>query len=108
VGVRLVQLVTSLPARDDAVALARAAVEARVAACGQVVGPVTSAYRWEGAVRGEEEHLLLLKVPVEGVDALAAFIRERHPYDTPELTALDGPFIDERYLAWARAETVEA
>jgi periplasmic divalent cation tolerance protein len=98
----LVQLLTTFAERGAALALARAAIEARVAACGQVIGPITSVYRWDQAMHEEEEYLCVMKVPSEGLDALTAFVRDRHPYDTPELTALPSTYVDERYLAWAR------
>jgi periplasmic divalent cation tolerance protein len=102
----LVQLLTTVESRDQALEIARAAVEARVAACVQILGPITSVYRWEGKVEEATEFLLLMKAPGEGLERLAAFVRDRHPYDTPEITAVESPFVDERYLSWARAETV--
>jgi periplasmic divalent cation tolerance protein len=98
----LVQLLTTFAEKEAALALARAAIQARVAACGQVIGPITSVYRWEEAIREEEEFLCVMKVPSEGLDALTTFVRDRHPYDTPELTALPSIYVEERYLAWAR------
>lgn len=98
----LVQLLTTFADREAALAVARAAVEARVAACGQLIGPITSVYRWEQAIRQEEEYMCVMKVPSESLEALTAFVRDRHPYDTPELTALPSTYVDERYLAWAR------
>jgi periplasmic divalent cation tolerance protein len=101
----LVQLVTSLPSREAALELAHAAVEAGMAACVQVLGPVTSVYRWQGAVQEDQEHLCVIKVPEAGLDAAVAFVRARHPYDTPELTAVGSAFVDARYLAWAEEVT---
>jgi periplasmic divalent cation tolerance protein len=101
-GPLLVQLLTTFADRETALAVARAAIEARVAACGQVIGPITSVYRWEEAIHQEEEYLCLMKVPSEGLEALTAFVSDRHSYDTPELTALPSTYVDERYLAWAR------
>jgi periplasmic divalent cation tolerance protein len=98
----LAQLLTTFPDREAALAVARAAIEARMAACGQVIGPITSVYRWEEAMHEDEEYLCLMKVPSEALEALAAFVRERHPYETPELTALPSAYVEERYLAWAR------
>jgi periplasmic divalent cation tolerance protein len=100
----LVQLLTTLGSKADAMALAREAVGHRVAACVQVVGPITSVYRWEGKVEEAEEFLCVMKVPTVGLQRLVAFVRDRHPYDTPELTALPSPFVDERYLAWVAGE----
>jgi periplasmic divalent cation tolerance protein len=102
----LVQLLTTLDTRERARELARAAVDARVVACVQIVGPIISVYRWEGQVEEAEEFLCLLKVPMEGLERLVAFVRDRHPYNTPEITAVESAFVDDRYLAWARAETV--
>lgn len=98
----LTQLLTTFADKQAALAVARAAIEARVAACGQVIGPITSVYRWEQAIHEEEEYLCLMKVPSEGLEALTAFVKDRHPYDTPELTALTSTYAEERYLAWAR------
>lgn len=105
-GGGLVQLLTTFSSREEALRVAREAVEARVAACVQVVGPITSVYRWEGRVEEAQEFLCLLKAPTECLDRLVAFVRGRHPYDTPELTAIESAMVEERYLAWARSETV--
>lgn len=102
----LVQLITTVASREEAVELGRAAVEKRVAACVQVLGPITSVYRWEGAVQEEQEYLCLMKVPAERLERLLQFVRGRHSYDTPELTVVGAEFVDERYLKWVRAETV--
>ncbi len=101
----LVQVMTTTETRELALELGHAAIDDRVAACVQVVGPITSVYRWKGAVEETSEFLCLLKTPSEGVEALAAFLRSRHPYDTPEITAVGSVFVDENYLAWAREET---
>ena len=101
----LVQILTTLESRDQALSLGRDAVDARAAACVQVIGPITSVYRWEGAVEENEEFLCVMKVPSEGLERLVQFVRDRHPYDTPELTAVHSTFVDERYLAWARSQT---
>jgi periplasmic divalent cation tolerance protein len=104
--VGLVQLITALGSREEAVELGHTAVRERAAACVQVLGPITSVYRWEGVVREEQEYLCLLKVPSERVERLIQFVRDRHPYDVPELTAVESLFVDQRYLSWARSETV--
>jgi periplasmic divalent cation tolerance protein len=103
----LVQLLTTLGSKADALALAHAAVERRMAACVQVMGPIASVYRWEEKLEQSEEFLCVMKVPTDGLDRLVAFVRERHPYDTPELTAIESSFVDDRYLSWAQGQ-VEA
>jgi periplasmic divalent cation tolerance protein len=103
--VGLVQLITTVETKQQALELAHAAVEEGVAACVQIVGPITSVYRWEGRVEESEEFLLVMKTPGEGLERLTVFVRDRHPYDTPELTAVESSFVDRRYLSWAREVT---
>ncbi len=98
-------MLTTFESREDALSLARAALEERVAACVQILGPIKSVYRWQGAVEDADEFLCLLKTPSGRVEELARFVRERHPYDTPEITAVESSFVDERYLGWAVQET---
>ena len=97
----LVQLVTTMPDRDAALALAREVVDARLAACVQVLDPITSVYRWNDDRHEDDETLCVMKVPADRLDALVDGVRNRHPYDTPELTAVPCSFVDDRYLAWA-------
>ncbi len=101
----LVQLLTTLQSREQALSLAREVIGTRTAACVQVIGPITSVYHWQGNVEETEEFLCLIKVPSEGMERLVQFVRDRHPYDTPEITAVESAFVDERYVAWARSET---
>lgn len=101
----LAQLITTLPDRASALELARDLVDSRLAACAQLLGPVTSVYRWEGRVHEEEEVLLLVKAPRDRMQRLVEAVRARHPYDTPELTTVTSDFVDDRYLAWASSET---
>jgi len=96
----LAHVLTTVSSREHALALAHAAVEARVAACVQILGPITSVYRWEGDVREEAEVLCFFKAPSERADALIAFVRDHHPYETPEITTVSSDFVDPRYLAW--------
>ena len=96
----LVQLITTVDAKESALQLARAAVQERMAACVQIVGPITSVYRWMGEIEEATEFLLVMKTPAGGLERLTSFVRDRHPYDTPELTAVGSTFVDERYLAW--------
>jgi periplasmic divalent cation tolerance protein len=86
--------------------LGRAAVEARLAACAHVAGPVASTYWWEGGIERAEEWLILLKLPAGRLDELTAFLTERHSYDEPEIVALPIVAGSPSYLSWLREETV--
>jgi len=95
-------LVTHPPAGAEV--LARRLVEARLAACVNVL-PATSVYRWEGAVQEDGERLLVVKSRAGSLAALAAFLAEHHPYELPEQVALAPAAVEPRYLAWWLAET---
>jgi len=95
----LVVLVTA-PSAEAAAELARALVEARLAACGNVVPGLRSIYRWEGRVTEDAEALLILKTTRAAFDALRAEVLRRHPYQVPEVLALPVEAGSEPYLAW--------
>ena len=103
--VQYLQVQTTTDSRAEAMELSRAAVESRLAACAQVAGPVASMYWWDGALERTEEWLVLLKLPADRYDELAAFITERHSYDEPEIIALPILTGSAAYLNWMREET---
>ena len=87
--------------RAEARKIARAVVEARLAACANVMGsPVQSIYRWKGKVRTAKEVLLLLKSTRKRFSALEREVRRLHSYDTPEIIAV--PIVEgsRAYLEW--------
>jgi len=94
------QLTTTLPDRESASRLGGRLVEERLAACAQVVGPVSSVYRWQGEVETAAEWYCHLKTTAARVPALMSRIRELHPYETPEIIALPVAEGDPAYLAW--------
>lgn len=95
---------TTTATREEAQAVANAALEARQAACVQIVGPIESRYWWQGAIEVAEEWLCLMKKSGERVKALRATIRRVHSYDTPEITVTHVVDGDPSYLAWIDAE----
>lgn len=93
---------------DDEVAahrLARGLVEDRLVACAQVLGPMTSHYRWEGAIEAAREWLIVAKTEDDRVDEAVAALVGRHPAATPEVLVLPVVGGHDAYLAWVRAET---
>jgi periplasmic divalent cation tolerance protein len=100
------QVQTTTDSRAEAMELGRAAVEARLAACAQVAGPVASTYWWEGGIERAEEWLVLLKLPADRLGELTAFLTERHSYDEPEIVALPIVAGSPSFLSWLREETV--
>ena len=99
-----VVLVTA-PDPEVARQLARTLVEERLIACANLLPGVTSVYRWEGAVQEEPEVLLVLKTRAGRLPELEARLGDLHPYDVPELVALDPSHVAAPYFAWLQAST---
>ncbi|MBV9241799.1 MAG: divalent-cation tolerance protein CutA [Acidobacteria bacterium] len=97
-------VLTTCPAQEAAEALAEQIVEARLAACVQVLPQMISVYIWEGAVQKEAEFLLLIKTLPEKWDELGDFITEHHSYDVPEIVAICAANSSTHYRAWMEAE----
>lgn len=98
-------VMTTTDSAEKADALARGAVEARLAACVQISAPVTSVYRWEGAVESTLEWQVLFKTATARFGELEAYLRGAHDYDTPEIIATPVTHGGADYLAWVAAET---
>ena len=98
-------VLTNLPDRPSAEAMARELVEARLAACVNVLAPCHSVYRWQGVLEMADEVPLLIKTTSERYAALAAAIRSRHPYELPEVIALPIVHGLPDYLTWVASET---
>jgi periplasmic divalent cation tolerance protein len=100
-----VVVVTTTDSPDEAERLARGLVEHRLAACVQIVGPVRSAFRWEGSVSVETEWQLVVKTAAARVDELTAWIAAEHSYDVPEVIAVPVVGGHAPYLRWVTDET---
>jgi len=96
---------TSAPSEEEAHRLATVVLEARLAACVQVTGPVGSRYWWQANLESATEWLCLAKTTEDLVDEVVAAIRAAHPYDTPEIIVLPIVGGDDAYLRWV-SETV--
>ena len=95
-----VLVLTTVGADFDARALAHALVEARLAACVNIIPAVHSVYRWEGKVADDAEQLLIIKTSGARIAALREELLERHPYDVPELVVLTIDQTSDAYGAW--------
>lgn len=89
---------------EEAAALAGRLVEARLAACVNVVGGAQSVYRWKGAVETAAEWLLIIKTSRDRFHALRAEIEAHHSYEVPEILALAVVDGSAAYLDWLEAE----
>ncbi len=99
-------LTISTTTGDHAVAvqIATELVDRRLAACVQISGPITSVYRWEGAVETSQEWLCTAKTIAEHWPAIESLVAELHPYDTPELIASPITHASTAYEAWLRGQ----
>lgn len=94
------QVFTTLEKREDAGRIAKEIIERRLAACAQVIGPITSSYWWEGKVETAEEWLCLMKTRKSLYPRLEEALKTMHPYDVPEIVAVPVVAGNADYLRW--------
>jgi periplasmic divalent cation tolerance protein len=92
-------LVTA-PDLKTARALAKAALQAKLIACANLVPKVESHYWWQGKIESGTEVLLMLKTSKSKLAALEKLVLAKHPYDTPEFLVLPVSAGSPRYLDW--------
>lgn len=102
-----VLIYTTWPDAETAERVGAEAVAERLAACANVLAPMISIYRWEGAIDRAAEVPMILKTTARSSERLRDFILARHPYDTPAIVALsvltDGS--NPAFLDWIARET---
>ena len=98
-------VLTTLPADADGTTFAHTLVEARLAACVNLLPVMESVYRWEGKVDQERERQLVIKTSRLNLVALWERVRELHPYEIPEFIVI--PIVDgnDAYLRWVGEST---
>ncbi|MGH3521092.1 MAG: divalent-cation tolerance protein CutA [Haloechinothrix sp.] len=96
---------TTTDSEDKARKLASSAIDEKLGACAQIVGPVTSVYRWEEQVQTEPEWRVEIKTAADRVAALTDHIKTNHTYDVPEIIATPIQGGSSEYLAWIVDET---
>ncbi len=96
---------TTTETREDAVRISRELVEKRLAACVQIIGPITSIYRWQGRVEEAEEFLCQIKTRNELFSQIKENLRKIHPYQVPEIVSIPITKGAESYCDWLRRET---
>lgn len=98
-------VLTTLAADADASSLARTLVEERLAACVNVLAPMTSTYRWKGTIEQDREQQLVIKTTSARVAELEARLRNLHPYEVPEFLVLSVSTGSDAYLRWVDENT---
>jgi periplasmic divalent cation tolerance protein len=99
-----IQIATTTATRDEAQQIARMLVDAKLAACAQIVGPVTSIYHWQGKVEEGDEWVCTLKTREDLFAKVETAIREVHSYQCPEIMATPIVAVSDTYLAWLERE----
>ena len=97
-------VISTCESPEQAARIAHHLVDARLAACVNIIPGVQSIYRWKGAVEDASELVLLIKTRRDLFDALRAELKKVHSYELPEVIAL--PIVDgsESYLGWLDRE----
>lgn len=98
-------VLTNCPDEEVANTIALAVVEARLAACVNILPRVQSIYRWQGKVESATEIPVFIKSTATSYPALEKLIRQHHPYEVPEIIALPVAHGLPAYLNWVAAET---
>ena len=88
------------PDQDSAQLIAEQLVEAKLAACVNILPGILSIYRWQGAVESAEEMILLIKTTTEDYEQVERAVSELHPYELPEVIAIPIENGLEKYLRW--------
>ena len=100
-------VLTNVPDLECAQLIARTLVEARLAACVNLLPAVQSIYRWQGQIEETTEITLLIKTTSQQVDSLQKTIVKLHPYDVPEIIATPIVAGYAPYLQWIATETAK-
>jgi periplasmic divalent cation tolerance protein len=98
-------VLTTCPDSATATRIATVLLEEKLAACVNQVPGIQSLYRWEGRIEQDDEVLMLIKTTKSAYDQLEALIRERHPYELPEVIAVPLAQGSHAYLEWLTKST---
>lgn len=101
-----IQITTTTDKKEDAERIALRLVEKKIAACVQIVGPITSIYRWKGNIERAEEWQCIIKSREGLYKEIEHAIKSVHPYEVPEIIAIPIVAGSGDYLEWLRAELV--
>ena len=91
------------PNREEAGLLAEMLVDARLAACVQILPEMESVYRWQGKIERQKEVLIIVKTAHARFAELETLVRSHHTYDTPEIVAVTLTAGSQPYLDWLSA-----
>ena len=102
---RIIFVYTTYPSLVEAETAGRALIEARLAACVNILPGMVSLYRWKGAIERADEVVMIIKTRATSAEAVQAAVKEKHSYDAPAILVIPIESVDRTYLAWLTAET---
>lgn len=102
---KIIDIWINCPTAEVAEQIAESLLEDRLIACSNTFPAISSAFHWKGGIDREGEVPLLVKTRQELFAAVAARVRELHPYETPSTTGLLVDLVDEDYRRWVYEET---
>jgi periplasmic divalent cation tolerance protein len=100
-----IQVSTTVKSKEKADKIAETLLAERVAGCVQILGPIKSAYWWEGRIEHAREWICFIKAKASDYDRIESSIKRMHDYDVPEIIALPILQANPDYLDWIRRET---
>jgi len=100
----LIQVFITAGSREEGSHIADALVRNRLAACGQILGPIQSTYWWQGKVESSEEWMCLAKSLEDKFDEIVRMVKEMHSYKVPEIIAVPLIAASDSYEQWVREE----
>jgi periplasmic divalent cation tolerance protein len=103
----LIQVVTTVDAKDKAQELAQHLVKLRLAACVQIDGPLESVYRWKGEIDSSAEWRLTIKTRRGVYNEVEDAIGGWHDYELPEILAMPVVAGNEKYVEWLNEQVVD-
>lgn len=102
---KIIQVVTTGDTRDVMEGIGKRLVERRLASCAQISGPIKSTYWWKGKIETTTEWVCTVKSTSRLYPEVEAMIRELHPYEIPEIIAVNVENALPAYADWVRKET---
>ena len=98
-------ILCNCPGRDAARELARGLVQARLAACVNIIANIGSMYWWEGEIKDTAECQLQIKTSTDCLEDTLHYIKQNHPNDVPEILSIGVKKGNEDYFEWVKQET---
>ena len=99
-----IQVITTVGSRIEAEKISREVIKSRLAGCAQILGPITSIYRWKGELKEDREWFCIMKTRLSLYEELESVIQQNHSYEVPEILATPVISGSMAYVRWLDQE----